>query len=674
MRCHSRATVATLAALVVGILCVAGTASPAWAQVEPGAEDCPNREIRSAQLSTFLADCRAYEQVSPNQKNGFDVLFPRGNAFQANKSGSEIVYSANGAFPGAAASLPFTFYRSSRGQGDWASESIELPQFNARSLWFLSVISTSADLSHTVGFSSEALTPGAVQGHFNLYMRTNATGALELIASMPAAPWILESGYAGTLAGTPSFDHFVFAEPQQLTNDAPATGEFKLYEFSGGSLSLISRLPSGEPSPGRADFGLPAMTESIADEGRAVSEDGSRVFFNLGFEGSEGLYVREGGQTRPISVSQRQGDGPEPRQATLASATADGSVVYFTSKEGLTDDATPGVTALYRYELDTGHLEDLTAGGLEVEPYYLRPAASRDGKYVYFMASGAVRVWHEGAIRTIVPALTEEDPAGPTIVRMSPSGAYLAYETYAQHPGYDNSNPAACPGNFATSEPAGLCREVYLYDAFKGESRCVSCDTNGDRPAGHASLGSTGSNAVTDDGRVFFNSPDRLVLGDSNGKTDVYEWRNGVQRLISSGRGASKAGFVTASVTGSDVFFTTDQQLVATDRDSNVDLYDARVGGGVAGQNPLAAEVGCMGSECQGWTSSFAPPAAVGSARIGAAKKPPRARCRSARKRATARRSAGCARNRHRGAKGSKHRRGAQKTQGSKQRKNGGNR
>ena len=54
-----------------------------------------------------------------------------------------------------------------------------------------------------------------------------------------------------------------------------------------------------------------------------------------------------------------------------------------------------------------------------------------------------------------------------------------------------------------------------------------------------------------------------------------------------------------ASASGNDVFFFTRQALVGQDQDENDDLYDARVEGGIAAQNPPppvdCTEEGCLG-------------------------------------------------------------------------------
>jgi len=112
-----------------------------------------------------------------------------------------------------------------------------------------------------------------------------------------------------------------------------------------------------------------------------------------------------------------------------------------------------------------------------------------------------------------------------------------------------------------------------------------------------------------------------LVPADANGQTDVYEWERegtgscertsagfsetsgGCLYLISTGQSTQSSYFGDASADGSNVFFFTRQSLVGQDRDENADVYDARVGGGIAAQNRLP-RVGCTGEGCLGPAAS----------------------------------------------------------------------
>ncbi len=140
-------------------------------------------------------------------------------------------------------------------------------------------------------------------------------------------------------------------------------------------------------------------------------------------------------------------------------------------------------------------------------------------------------------------------------------------------------------------------------------------------------------NLSADGQRAFFDSADRLLASDRNHVNDVYEWEaegkgscaeeavaGGCLYLISGGaEGAEPSWFGDADPAGENVFFFTSQSLVAQDRDALVDVYDARVGGGIAAQEatpsvPCEGEAGCHsaapappGSPSPG-TSSFTGP------------------------------------------------------------------
>ncbi len=113
-------------------------------------------------------------------------------------------------------------------------------------------------------------------------------------------------------------------------------------------------------------------------------------------------------------------------------------------------------------------------------------------------------------------------------------------------------------------------------------------------------------NLSTDGRRAFFETARPLVTADENNAIDVYEWEDsdldgeGEVRLISAGRGATDSKFLDASVLGDNVFFTSRDRLVGIDTDDQVDLYDARIGGGIPGQNPSPAPPPCEGDDCQG--------------------------------------------------------------------------
>jgi hypothetical protein len=106
------------------------------------------------------------------------------------------------------------------------------------------------------------------------------------------------------------------------------------------------------------------------------------------------------------------------------------------------------------------------------------------------------------------------------------------------------------------------------------------------------------SRVLSDEGRMFFDSPDALVPQATNGREDVYEYEpvgvggtsgcttatrtyvaseGGCVSLISAGTSSEESAFLDASESGNDVFILTAARLVARDVDSAYDVYDAHV-------------------------------------------------------------------------------------------------
>lgn len=238
--------------------------------------------------------------------------------------------------------------------------------------------------------------------------------------------------------------------------------------------------------------------------------------------------------------------------------------------------------------------------------------------------------------------------------------------------------------DFGGYENAGFS-EVYVYDPATGTHRCVSCRPDGSPAEGDASLdaGSFGTHTnpheagvlirnLTEDGRrVVFASEDQLVPRDINGNLDVYEWeRNGTGTctaasptysgasdgcvfLISPGtdlEGSILQGF---SADGQDVFFSSDSQLVPLNTGTEMQIYDARVGGGIAAQQ-ASPRPGCEGEGCRAPVGAPpATPTATTDSFSGEGNAKPRRRCLkpSKRKRKVRRHGRRTAHHRARGAR-----------------------
>lgn len=371
--------------------------------------------------------------------------------------------------------------------------------------------------------------------------------------------------------------------------------------------------------------------------GSNVSRDGRRVFFQSPVSSTGPLHVRiDGESTEALSISQRPGDPATPQHGTFAGASDDGTIVYFVSRSPLTVDAEPGVHRnLYRLDTESDELTLVTRrpevglASIDVARVW---GVSPDGSGVYFrsqnrltpdappVTSFGANVYHyqHGSGVRLVAGLPSDDAfksTPPRLQRVSDNGRYLVFTTEGQPTGFDNADPD-CQRHLGDEV---RCDEVFVHDAVTGDLRCVSClhddGDNVDSRSGPDGVEDAYTpRAVLDDGTVFFTSGEALVPLDVNGAEDVYSWKDGVVSLVSSGRDSRGSQFADASADGRDVFFLTYERLVAADTDDELDMYDARVGGGIAAQQvPPRPAPDCRGDSCQGGLQSPPLMSAIGS-------------------------------------------------------------
>jgi hypothetical protein len=511
------------------------------------------------------------------------------------------------------------------------------------------------------GHDEPRLVAGEPEGFQNLFVHDGEAGSYQLVNVTPSsAPPPVPTRYrkdqfAAFLGGSSDLGHVVFEEGRNLTPEAPG-GEDELYEWTGGVVRLVSVLPDGTAAANgtlggaignhiEGDFVAPL---NVVNFRHAVSTDGSRIFF----QANGNLYLRENG-TSTVQVDAPHGAGAGGG-GEFEAASADGSVVFFAddASAGLTGDTVPdsGLN-LYEYDRAGGVLTDLTpAGHAEVQGV---SGASDDGSYVYFVADGVLSeqpnsvgdtatagqpnlyVRHGAStlfVATLDPGLDSCDWALNTecgeevsandfkvsglTARVPANGVFVGFNSVRSLTRYDNTDAH-------TGAPD---KEIFLYDARANKLSCVSCDPSAAAPTGGAAIRYPAlpslSNAmrsaypqrnVSEDGRVFFESPDALVPRDTNGARDVYEYEGGVLHLLSSGKSEVNSYFLDATPDGGDVFFATAQPLLARDVDAVYDIYDARVGGGF--EEPVVPGAGCGGEGCRSGAVGapvFAPPASAG--------------------------------------------------------------
>jgi hypothetical protein len=392
--------------------------------------------------------------------------------------------------------------------------------------------------------------------------------------------------------------------------------------FAGGASRIFLRTNPAEPQSaldgeGHCTEPEKACTTAVSDVNAqfwAAASDGSKAIYRTGnFTGGErgDLYEFDVG----AGVGSKIAGGVSGRLG----ASEDGSRIYFASTEVCSADpnsegdiAQAGEPNLYFYESG----ESCAAGELE----FIATLAAFDAR-------------QQGGDESVVqaPSALSMMPVGRW-ARVSPDGATAAFVSVAPLTGFDNRDAKS-------REPT---TEVFRYEAASDELSCVSCNPTGGRPAGQRVIELFegrdywaaaqippyqhqlyATRALSDDGsHLFFESFDSLVLGDTNGRKDVYEWIEvdgadeatreqecgdlgaqyfarveGCLALLSSGKGKQDSGFVEATPDGSDVFFSTGSSLIEADP-GLIDIYDARIGGGFPPPTPPTPP--CEGEACQG--------------------------------------------------------------------------
>ena len=499
---------------------------------------CANRVLREENSSTSLPDCRAYEMVSPPDKNGGDVSYSRG-IMGSSPDGEKLAYASRSSFAGNAANSAYpNHYVATRGASGWSSEGIDPPLELPGLIKLPTTYGVAFFYAYTPDLSSAWLYNGnptplsaaAPAGFPNLYRHSPGGGYEPLATGTPPetpniAGLMQLSGYSKHLSDQ------VFEYPGELTSDAAPSGNStdQLYDYAGGALYLVSVLPDGTAAPtGRTltSFGNGGPELGLFAMHRSVSEDGSRAFWVASAAGSN-RYYRSGtvyarlNPSKPESAA-RDGSGdcePEPERActvrlspggrsTFVEASADGSRALIDTEgelEVVTNSETGARSAIARLSQSAspgangGFHNGVLGASDDLSRIYFISQEDLDGGGLAEAGAFNLYAWHDGSY-ALIGVLDEYDafggapesasesgvlpgPAGvePKIhsSRVSADGTHVAFTAaspaMAAQVGYDNAD-----------RPQGeAAREVYLYDATAAPGRrltCVSCNPSGARP------------------------------------------------------------------------------------------------------------------------------------------------------------------------------------------------
>ncbi len=197
-----------------------------------------------------LADNRAYEQVSPAQKNSAEIGVPGvagpGSVEapfsvmpqQSSTTGAEITYHSVTSF-GNPQGAPFVSqYLSRRGDGGWPTENAS-PRFEEGYLRD-SEVGFSPDLSHAAVVALQSIgepplgEPAPPGSFFNLFVRDNSTGVLTTVTETEPKVTAGQKFCIGYEGASANFDRVVFAAKNAFYlkgNPEPPSEKSNLYEW-----------------------------------------------------------------------------------------------------------------------------------------------------------------------------------------------------------------------------------------------------------------------------------------------------------------------------------------------------------------------------------------------------------------------------------------------------------
>jgi hypothetical protein len=586
------------------------------------AETCPNEAARTGP-SANLPDCRAYEMVTPLEKQ--DRLQGSGDVattpafLGASADGQHVLFAANVPLPGSLTGQQ-DVREDTRTSAAWTSFSLEPAEalFAAPAqLAATHGLAVSPTFERVLLATTAALAPGDQHTEgAELYLR-RGDGTFE---------WISQGSLGQASPGPNLFDattnrgqvlsygtsldlrHVIFSWSSPLLPGAQAIqpGYTGLYERLDGATTIVDVNSEGQPI-GTCGASLGGS----GGEGRVlndISDNGARVFFiapgapgclESGSEVKPQLYVREDGRsTLEISLPEPGIVDPYgPQEAHFAGATPDGQVAYFTSHQELTALANTGPedssADLYSYDLSAHRLTDISATGdpagarLDAKSGLGLVGFSEDGQLVYFVADGQIGgagseghpnlyLSDHGHVRYIATlgesSYDQQIAVEAGTASVTPDGLHLLFDSTTDLTSYQSQGHS----------------EVYEYEAPTAAIRCISCNPSGIPPRGNSFLPSSSAfrGLITDlagnGSYAFFDSEEGLVAQDQNNAVDVYEYQGGTVHLISGGRGTYPSEFLGATPSGNDVYFGSYDSLVGPDSDGGQwDLYDARIGGGL---------------------------------------------------------------------------------------------
>ncbi len=526
---------------------------------------------------------RAWEQVNMPDTGGNPVA----EVITLARDGERALFRIAGGTPESNTGSRFALFFSERTASGWDPRQITPARSQLRGGDWEQTIGT-PDLSSIISTNTDYTTGEAGVWHFNP-------------AGQPSKLFQRSSSqaYGFTLGLSADGSRALAVLRGEVDPAYPAIGKDNLYDVSSGTPHLVSVMPGGGPCA----VGIGRINETVPlQQTKWVTTNGSRVFFYCG----NGLYMRdiEAAETKLISGPPLSGPAC---QATFLKSVAGAAFIETNSRLEASDTAPANCQSengdVYRYEFGSGAVKCVTCVVPNGDANVGTAVVSEDGSRIYFTNSGRLLPGAPNAggtygLDVASGELTYVGSGNIKAPETTPDGSVLIFDSGAtawnSRGGQDNAGTI----------------QSYRYDARDRSLVCVSCPADGSAPVGNSVIGSYFGRldpAVSADGNVLaFSTPTPLATADQNTSaqkpesgTDVYEWRDGRQLLVTDGltNWTSQPSVRGVSASGRDIFFFAAAQYTPDALDAYQRLYDARIGGGFEFPKPPPP---CPLEVCQG--------------------------------------------------------------------------
>ncbi len=521
---------------------------------------CPNEAERTGS-SGHLSDCRAYEQITPTNKQAAQEPFHYGQGtedayVEVGEEGQHTVLEAGGVnYPGSGQG-PYLFSRQEGGAWLMTAGSPQ-PQTGVSNyvpeLYSADATQVAFESSYATSFSKESADVEFELGPVG--------GPYTTVATVPTSEFSLLG--AGWVAANGDFSKLVLRKGGLL------------YEYTAeGGLSPLNGTCGAEIVNGSHEF------QGTKSSKHSISADGSRVFFEApsgsNCAGPSHLYMRVDGEST-VDIGAYKFAAANAQGTTLLLEKG-GELIGYNTEDGTTQEQSSGELETAR-ELSFLGIPDRVEAGEGTEPF-------AHPRYTYW-GSGELLVnqghreneqaYRYDSVEHLVQCISCASPSDPE----PKLPAFLGNNHFSGLPSLAGGFPepafASANGEFAF---------------FSTSAALLPEDVNGE------------IEVDPDGGEINEQYFDAGTT--TSPSSDAYEWRGdgvdgcralqGCLALITDGRAGFHNILLGSADEGRDVFIYTLSKLVPPDLDSAGDIYDARIDGGVAPPPPPPVE--CEGSAC----------------------------------------------------------------------------